>query len=89
MKPGNKYAKEKKAKLIKTCFFSKKSYFQSHKIHLITKENNYTYLFILPREVLETCIYPEYVCGLQEERQIRQKIKKKITFFVTNPCRSQ
>ena len=38
--------------------------------------------FILPKEALDTCNYPEYVLGLQKERQIRQKSKISLLFIL-------
>ena len=39
--------------------------------------------FILPKEALKTCIYPEYILCLQKERKIGQKQKLS---FCENPC---
>ena len=37
--------------------------------------------FILPKEALETWIYPEHVLRLQKERQIWQKSKNNLIFL--------
>ena len=74
----------KKARLCKTCFYRKK--FISKDMKAINyKKKKWIGLFILPKEALKTCNYPELVIRLQKERQIWQKSKIKLLFFVKNP----
>ena len=46
------------------------------------KMKNWIGSFILPKEDLETCIYPVQVLRLQNKRQIWQKSKINLLFFV-------
>ena len=56
---------------------------------LITKWKSLIGSSIHLKEALETCYYLEYVLRLQKERQIWQKSKTHLLFFVKNPCGSQ
>ena len=51
----------------------------------INYKKNWIGSFIFPKEALETYNYPEHVLRLQKERQIWQKSKIKLLFFVKNP----
>ena len=79
-KLGNNKTEKKKARLCKTCFYRKK--FISKDMKAISyKMKNWIGSFILPKEALETCNYPEHVLRLQKERQTWQKSQKLIYFF--------
>ena len=49
------------------------------------KIKNWISSFILPKEALKTCNYPEQVLRLQKERQIWQKSKINWLFFCEKP----
>ena len=51
------------------------------------KMKNWINFFILPKEALETCNYPEYVFRLQKNAKYDKN--QKFIYFVKNPCGSQ
>ena len=80
MKLGNNKTEKKKARLCKTCFYRKK--FISKDMKAISyKMKNWIGSFILPKEALETCNYPEHVLRLQKERQTWPKSKINLLFL--------
>ena len=78
--------KEEKCKIMYYLIFFEKNLIPKTWKPLITKWKSWIGSFILPKETLETCTYPEYVLRLQKERQMWQKTKFPLLFFVKNPC---